>query len=254
MFGWLRRRKIEKLASQSFAEEWRDIVRRNVPAVSRLVPDQRALLERSMLVFLAEKTFEGCAGQVIDDEVRVTIAAQACLVVLGRTDDPYPGLETILVYPTTFEAETKQSDGLIVTEGKQARLGESWTHGLVVLAWDAVLSGSKNPRDGKNVVFHEFAHQLDAEDGGMDGAPDLGPPSRYGAWARVLEPEFESLQDLADEGRRSLLDPYGATNPPEFFAVVTEVFFEKPQQLKKRHPTLYAKLVEFYKQDPAEQQ
>ena len=134
-------------------------------------------------------------------------------------------------------------------EGDVARLGESWQRGLVVLAWDAVRSGTSNVRDGHNVVLHEFAHQLDQEDGTMDGAPDLGSRARYATWAHVLGEEYADLVDRLHAGRSADIDAYGATNPPEFFAVVTEMFFEKPAQLRARHPELYATLADFYQQD-----
>ena len=108
-----------------------------------------------------------------------------------------------------------------------------------------------NVHDGHNVVLHEFAHQLDQEDGSMDGAPDLGSRARYTAWARVLGDEYKELTERVLSGKPSDIDDYGATNPPEFFAVVTEMFFEKPRQLRARHPDLYGVLAEFYHQDPA---
>ena len=135
-------------------------------------------------------------------------------------------------------------------ESEDARLGESWTRGVVVLAWDHVASSARH-LGGDNVVLHEFAHQLDAEDGSMDGAPDLGSRARFASWARVLGEEFAELSARLHAGRGSDIDAYGATSPPEFFAVVTEMFFEKPAQLRKRHPELYAELAAFYRQDPA---
>ena len=162
----------------------------------------------------------------------------------------YPDLETILVYPSTFVSKQTRRDGYVVVEEENARLGESWSRGLVVLAWDSVLRGTANMHDGHNVVLHEFAHQLDAEDGDMDGAPALGARARYVAWARVLGEEFGDLVAKAEAGRGSDIDTYGATNPAEFFAVVTEAFFEKPRQLRAKHPELYAELAEFYRQDP----
>ena len=140
---------------------------------------------------------------------------------------------------------------MVVIEEDQTRLGESWQRGLVVLAWDHVLSGAAQPSDGQNVVLHEFAHQLDSEDGVMNGTPDLGSRARYTSWAHILGDEFDQLSRRLHTGRSSDIDPYGATNPAEFFAVVTEMFFEKPSALKRRHPELYAELAEFYKQDPA---
>jgi len=202
-------------------------------------------------VFLSEKRFEGCGGLQITDEVRVTIAAQACVLLLHRPSDDYPELSSILVYPTTYLVPGSHTGpGGLVSEDSQARLGESWTRGEVVLVWDSVLSGAADIHDGHNVVLHEFAHQLDQEDGVGDGAPILPRRSMYVAWARVLGHEFDHLVRDVERHHRTLLDRYGATNPAEFFAVATETFFEKPSQLRLKHPDLYAQLRTFYQQDP----
>jgi hypothetical protein len=203
-------------------------------------------------VFLAEKHFEGCGGLQMTDEAQVTIAAQACVLLLHRQTDYYPNLVSILVYPTTYLVPGGQStpDGL-VAEGTQARLGESWARDVVVLAWDSVLSGAADIHDGHNVVLHEFAHQLDQESGAGDGAPVLPRRSMYVAWARVLGHDFDQLVRDTAHHHRTLIDHYGATNPAEFFAVATETFFEKPRQLQSKHPELYLQLQQFYSQDPA---
>jgi len=201
---------------------------------------------------LAEKSFEGCGGLTLTDEIKLTIAGQACLLLLHRETDIYPNVDSILVYPSAYRVPTEQYDGLVVVQEDQTRLGESWQRGLVVLAWDHVLSGAAQPCDGQNVVLHEFAHQLDSEDGVMNGTPDLGARARFTSWAHVLGDEFAELSERLHAGRSSDIDPYGATNPAEFFAVLTEMFFEKPRALKRRHAELYAELAEFYKQDPAQ--
>jgi hypothetical protein len=158
---------------------------------------------------------------------------------------------SILVYPHPYVAQSKERlPGGIVVEGPSGRLGESWVDDVVVLAWDAVRAGASDAADGHNVVLHEFAHQLDQEDGTSNGAPILEHRSQYIAWARILGQEFTALQDAAEHGRRTDIDPYGATNPAEFFAVVTEAFFERPVALQRRHPQLYEELQTFYRQDP----
>lgn len=212
--------------------------------------DQREL-ERLILAFLDEKHFEGAGGFEMTDEVRITVAAQACILLLHRDTDIYPDLDTVVVYPSTYVARETRHEGPVVIEGDIARLGESWTRGVVVLAWDAVRRGTTNVGDGHNVVLHEFAHQLDQEDGTMDGAPDLGTRARYATWARVLGEEYAELVERVHAGRRADIDDYGATSPPEFFAVVTEMFFENPARLRARHPELYDTLADFYQQDPA---
>jgi len=236
--------------SRPFPPEWSEILDQNVPLAQMLSETDRRELERLILAFIEDKHFEGAGGFEMNDEVRVTIAAQACILLLHRDTAVYPDLDTIVVYPSTYVARTKSFDGPVVIEGDVARLGESWERGLVVLAWDAVRRGTSNVRDGHNVVLHEFAHQLDQEDGTMDGAPDLGSRARYATWAHVLGEEYADLVERLHAGRRADIDAYGATSPPEFFAVVTEMFFEKPAQLRARHPELYATLADFYQQDP----
>ena len=250
MFDFLKRRRRDALRAQPFPDAWREILDRDVAYVAKLNEADRAELEGLVQVFLAEKNLEGCGGLELTDEIRVTIAAQACLLLLHRETDIYPELETVLVYPHAYHAKGTKHDGPVVIESDDARLGESWTRGVVVLAWDHVSSSARH-LGGDNVVFHEFAHQLDAEDGSMDGAPDLGSRARFKSWARVLGEEFSELSSRLHAGRPSDIDAYGATSPPEFFAVVTEMFFEKPRQLRKRHPELYAELAAFYRQDPA---
>jgi hypothetical protein len=231
---------------------WRAILERRVPYVARLTDADRSELFGKMQVFLAEKHFEGCGGLELTDEIRVTIAAQACILLLHRETEFYPGLDSILVYPHAYVAPVRQRrpDGTVF-EGVQPRLGESWVRGAVVLSWDDVVGGAADVNDGHNVVFHEFAHQLDNESGYGDGAPALPRRSMYVAWARVLGAEYAQLRDAIHRQRPTLLDPYGATNPAEFFAVATEVFFEKPEPLKRLHPELYEQLQRFYAQDPA---
>jgi MtfA peptidase len=251
MFGfWTKRRRAE-LRGRPLSPAFRGIVERNVPYVRRLCEADQRELEGLVHVFLDEKSFEGCGGLVIDDEIRVTIAAQACVLLLHRENDMYPNLDAILVYPGAYRATTRREEGGVVIESEGVRLGESWTRGTVVLAWDSVRRGAARPGDGHNVVMHEFAHQLDGEDGSMDGAPDLGDGSSYRAWAAALGAEYNELIERLHAGLSSDIDAYGATNPCEFFAVVTELFFERPASLKKRHPELYAELRGFYDQDPA---
>jgi Mlc titration factor MtfA (ptsG expression regulator) len=251
MFDFLKRRKHAAIVAEPFPEAWRKIVERDVAYAVKLSVEERKTLEGLVQIFIAEKSFEGCGGLELTDEIRVTIAAHACLLILHRDEaDVYPGLDSILVYPSAYRASSTKREGMVVIESEDARLGESWTRGAVVLAWDHVLRSARQ-LGGDNVALHEFAHQLDAADGTVDGAPDLGSRARYASWARVLGEEFKELSERLHAGRGSDIDAYGATNPPEFFAVVTEMFFEKPGPLKKRHPELYAELAAFYKQDPA---
>ena len=251
VFAFSKKARREALRAQPTSAEWRAIVDSNVPYAALLEADDRQDLEALMRIFLAEKRFEGCGGLAITDEMRVTIAAQACLLLLHRQTDMYPDLETILVYPHPYRARDERRVGPVVVEGDGARLGESWTRGVVVLAWDHVNAATHPAAEGHNLVLHEFAHQLDAEDGAMDGAPPVGGRARYVQWARVLGAEYNDLSTRLRDGRASDVDPYGSTSPAEFFAVVTEMFFERPRQLRRSHPDLYAELSTFYRQGPA---
>lgn len=253
MFGMFRNRRRERLRSQPFPPAWLDIIKKNVPIFNRLPQADQRELQGLIQVFLAEKSFEGCGGLELTDEIKVTIAAQACLLLLRRETDYYPRLVTILVYPHAYVAKSVEPiGGGVVLEGESARLGEAWKDGVVVLSWDDVRQGASDLHDGHNVVLHEFAHQLDQQDGSADGAPILEHRSQYVTWARVLSDEYDQLRRDTEQGRRDVLDEYGATNPAEFFAVATECFFEKPIELRRKHPQLYEELKTYYRQDPAE--
>ncbi|KKL18831.1 hypothetical protein LCGC14_2471600 [marine sediment metagenome] len=251
MFGFKRRRR-RKLRDRPFPAEWLEVLRRNLPYYRLLCPSEQAELQGHIQVFLAEKGFEGCGGLVMTDEIRVSIAAQACILLLGREGGYYPRMKSIFVYPHGYEVPVTRRGGPdLVVGGEQGRLGESWYRGPVVLSWDDVRKGAADVHDGQNLIFHEFAHQLDSETGSHDGAPLLSRRSMYIAWARVLGAEYRRLTEDLRRHRDTVLDGYGATDPAEFFAVATEAFFEKPIALRRRHRQLYQQLAEFYRQDPA---
>lgn len=255
-----------RVRARPFPAEWRAILRRRVPYFYTLPADLQLQLKKRIQVFLDEKHFVGCAGFAIDDEVRVTIAAQACLLLLNRRTDYFPSLREILVYPGAFvvtRGRTQESG--IRHEGRVALAGESWAQGQVVLSWGDVLAGAATVDDGRNVVIHEFAHQLDQEKGHANGAPWL--PSRAAArrWTEVLGREYAALRARvaqpwpAAAGEPGgapvtivppLIDAYGATDPAEFFAVVSEVFFEQPARLATEHPALYREFARYYRVDP----
>ncbi len=253
MLGFLRRRRRERIGAQPLPEAWWAIIDRRVPMIAAMNEDDRRELGRIIRILLDEKRFEGCGGLEMTDEVRVTIAAQAAVLLLHRPGTRYyPTLRSILVYPSAYFANTaRQNPDGTITEGPQGRLGESWFRGSLVLSWDDVVRGAANDHDGRNVTLHEFAHQLDGDSGGMNGAPVLASPARYRDWARVLGHEFAELAEDLHKGHRTVIDPYGATNPAEFFAVVTELFFERPRAMRKHHAELYEQLATFYRRDPA---
>lgn len=251
VFGFFRRLRHERIWKEPFPEAWRTIIDANVPHARLLDEDDRGWLEDLVQVFLHDKTFEGAQGLEVTDEMRVTVAAQACVLLLGDEETAvYPDLSRVVLYPEAYVAKRRSADGMVVQEKDEVRLGESWDRGVVVLAWSASKHGAANIQDGKNVVLHEFAHQLDQELGDADGAPELPSGMSYAGWAKALGKEYEHLRDNAAEGRMTFMDLYGATNPAEFFAVATEYFFEKPRQMKQRKPELYAQMAAYYRQDP----
>lgn len=247
------RLRTARIRSQGFPESWQQTLQKRLPFVARMSLAEREHLQFLIKLFLADKKFYGCAGQEIDDDIRVTVAAQACLLLLNQDRLPYPDLDAILVYPSTFVATREVANELgLVSTDHIAMLGESWSQGKVVLAWDNVEKGVLNLRDGHNVVLHEFAHQLDHESGSSNGAPLLRTRGAYRSWAHVFGEEFEELQSDAEHGRHSLMDHYGATNPAEFFAVATETFFERPTEMAAYHQELYQQLKNYYQLDPGD--
>lgn len=245
----LRRARIRR---RPFPAAWRDILRRRVPYVRLLPAHLQLQLKKHIQVFVAEKPFIGCAGLEVTDEMRVTIAAQACLLLLNRRRPGYyPNLRQVLLYPGAFVVDRVQTDGAgVLQDQRHALSGESWSQGQVILSWDDSVQGAAVTDDGHNVVIHEFAHQLDQENGHANGAPVLPRREHYQRWSQVLGGEFQRLQQQAAEGLPTLINPYGATNPAEFFAVVSEVFFEQPQRMAVEHPELYEQLRRLYRVDP----
>ena len=255
MFHWFRDARRAETRKRPFPPEWETFVRTNVAHFSLLDDPERAELCASMQVFIEEKLWEGCGGLEISDEIRVTIAAEACLLQLALPHDYYRNVESILVYPSTviipehhpgvFERFDRPVDTNV------AILGQAFSHGPVILVWDAVLHGSRHPEQGHNVVFHEFAHKLDMLDGAADGTPPLADDAQLAEWIAVCSGEFLRLRDLAAKGHKTFLDAYGATNEAEFFAVATEEFFDRPLALRQHVPGLYHVLSSYYRQDPA---
>ena len=244
-----------RVRRQPFPPGWRAVLRERMPAFARLPADVQVRLKKHAQVLLAEVPFIGCGGLVVDDEVRVLVAVQASLLLLGRGDGGFEGLSQVLVYPGAFVVERThtQADGTLRDE-RQVLSGESWQQGQVVLSWDDVLAGAADPEDGRNVVIHEFAHRLDQATGTANGAPGFAPGSGSAAqrrqWARVLSAEFEALQQRLARGESGLIDPYATTNAAEFFAVTTELFFERPEALAAAHPALHEQLRGFHGVDP----
>ncbi|MCI0400083.1 MAG: zinc-dependent peptidase [Gammaproteobacteria bacterium] len=246
---WRRKRLRERL----FPKPWKRILEKRLPLYYRLPDELKIQLHGHIQVFLAEKTFHGCGGLEITDEIKITIAAEACVLILNRKTDYYPGLNSILVYPAEFIVRGVHHDGAgVYTDEEQILSGESWGEGKVVLSWDDARRRSSSVSFGENVVLHEFAHQLDQQDGRANGVPILDRRADYPRWTRVFTNGFEGLRAQVDRGEGSCINEYGAESPAEFFATATEAFFEKSEQLKQEHGELYEELRNYYKVDPAE--
>ena len=233
-----------KLAEREpFPEAWRQVLTARVPFYSRLDDDERRRFESKLQVFVRTKAFAGAGGMVIDDETKIVIGAAASRLVMNLPNEHYGRLHEIVVYPSHYKH--KDCHGFVV-------FGEAFGPGVVVLSFDAVVQGLADPHDGHDTATHEFAHALDAADGAFDGTPELASVEAYGPFASVMTKAFAHLRSRAGRKGRRVLRDYGATNEAEFFAVATESFFEKPQQMKKREPELYAVLSAYYRHDPAE--
>jgi len=252
---FLRARRRRKLLALSTPPEWETLFIANVPLYEIMPPELRERLKSLAQAFLAEKRFEACGGLELDDSMKLIISAQACTLLLGRAKPSFfPALDTILVYPSAFYSQERIDidNGQWIDEEDAEKLGESWHGGSLILSWEHVKRDGNMQNDGLNVVLHEFAHQLDEESGFADGAPSLdGSNLSYRQWSEVMSREYASLLRDLKRGRRGPIDEYGASNPAEFFAVVTETFFEKPIQLKRRHPALYDEFLRLYRLDPA---
>ncbi len=250
--AWRQRRRRSKLAGRPFPAAWRKILRARAPIYRRLPADLQRQLRGLIQNFIAEKAFIGCGGLVITDDIRVTIAAQACLLQLNRREaELFPDCRQILVYPNAFVVDRPQgSTGGLMHNQARALLGESWSQGQVILSWADSAAGAAVADDGQNVVIHEFAHQLDQLTGSANGAPPLPSKARYARWSAVMTREFADLRARAAAGQPALLDAYGASEPAEFFAVATEVFFERPVPLAAGHPQLYQELANYFRVDP----
>ncbi len=245
---WLQERRRALIRERPFPAAWRRIVRRRVPIVARMPTDLQIRLRRHMQVFIAEKPFIGCNGQAITDEVRVTVAAHACLLLLGHErPDYYPRLRQVLVYPDAFVVSRERPVGAgLLQEQRRTMVGESWGVGQVILSWAEVMASAADPSDGRNVALHEFAHQVDQDKGAADGRPWRPNATKRRRWAAVMD---AALQRLRQEPS-TVIDSYGASEPAEFFAVVTEAFFERPMELAAEAPEVYGELAGLYGVNP----
>lgn len=248
----LKTAKRKKIMASPIPTDWNQILKNSFPLYTILPGKIRQNLQKKMLVFLAEKQFIPCNGLVLSEHMKILIAAQACLLIANRTNDFYHTLKTILVYPEGFVAPSQNhlGNGMHI-EGSDVLAGQSWQQGKVIVSWKDVQYGCQHAADGFNVSFHEFAHQLDQESGGANGAPALDK-HLYEHWPEILGAEYNALQKKIYHNQPSLIDEYGATHPAEFFAVVSELYLEKPKDLKNQHQSLYQMLNQFYGLNPHE--
>lgn len=282
-----RRWQRQRWGARPFPTAWRKLLQRQFPLYNHLPHPLQKRLQAMVQVFVAEKPIIGCQGLQVTDDMRVLVAAQACVLVLelhrqpgadqphtALSVAPYPELREVLLYPGAFRVDAQQHHpGGVVSQSPEVRLGESWQEGRVVLSWADARQGARSGawtglgRSGQaspspnpathssthlshNVVMHEFAHQLDQATGPANGAPPLRRGQSAQTWAQVFQRAYEDLRWLADAGEPTLIDPYGATAPEEFFAVVTETFFMQPRALAAQHPELYRQLHQYYQLDP----
>ncbi len=248
----LRSRRRERWTTLAIPPHWREHLRAHMSFYELMPIPLQERLYGLMQIFLREKSFVGCNGLVVTEEMRVVIAAYACLLVANRPGVPgshfYDELMSILVYPTAFIVHEADEEDGVVTEGHSVLSGQAWDSRRIILSWEDVQEAAT---DGANVVLHEFAHYLDLEDETMDGAPGLGSAQEYEQWSATFWEEYDRLVEDVDAGRETLLDPYAATEPAEFFAVATETFFHEPQALRSAHGKLYEQLTKYYRLDPA---
>lgn len=246
----------KKILHEEFPPSWVEIIEKNVAHYRMLGEKDQGHLHNLIKVFIAEKNWEGAGGLALNDEIRVTISAQACLLLLGLRHDYYRNVLSIIVYPSTVVPPRRKvgffENTMAPVDIEQPVLGQAFMQGPVIIVWDAALRGGRHPELGHNVIYHEFAHKLDMLDGSADGTPPLYTRQDYRDWVAICSKEYERLREDSAAGRRSFLDSYGATSEAEFFAVATEQFFDKPATMIKQAPELYHLLEEYYQQDPYE--
>lgn len=255
IFNWLKSRRRKQILAEPFPAEWHRLLSESIWQYDQLTADERIRLQQLTQVFVAEKNWEGCNGLQLQDSMKVIIAAYACLLVMNLGyEEHFENVLSILIYPTTFVGkETTVIGKGVVLEGTQARIGEAWYRGPVVLSWSDIrqVIGEQSP--GRNVILHEFAHQLDMLNGrSVDGTPPMSTVDQLNRWQKIVDSAYDQLVDSCRIGAPTFLDCYGATSLAEFFAVTTEAFFESPRPMRHFHPDLYAIFCEYYRQNPAE--
>lgn len=250
LIQFLRRKWVQR---KPFPDQWQEILERDVPVWSRLPARYHEPFRIRVKVFMDEKLFEGCNGLQLTETHKVVISAYACLPILEEPSDYYRDLQVILLYPDDYMATVHEEDEAgVITSGTEARKGESWDTGSIILSWSDIEENLYRSPDGQNLILHEFAHQLDQHYGLTAGISEEGRVIHDDEWNRALASAFSEFRRKLRRRAKTCLDPYGAEHPAEFFSVATEAFFEIPAKLKSEYPALYDALAEFYRLDPAE--
>ncbi len=251
LWFWSKRQKRDRLLASNLTDQQRSVIDAQVPIIKRLPGDLRSKLDGKVILFLDQVSFVGCDGLDVTEEMELSIAAQACLLVIN-SDLWYENLTTILIYPNAFKSKQQRHSGYVVTEKEIVRTGESWDRGPVILSWAHSQQGALNDHDGQNVVLHEFAHQIDDLSGGTNGVPILSKGQSFAEWERVFLTAYDAHVQAVERGQHTVIDPYGATGHEEFFAVSVEVFFEQPRALKHEVPAVYEQLSQLFRLNPAD--
>lgn len=243
-----RLRRLFRTEPPRFEDGWEALLHDEFEHWSTLTDAERGRMRRLVAAFVASTRWEAARGFTLTEEIRVLIAAQASMLLLGLDIDGYPQVSSVIVHPSTVRLTGHHTTGRgLMSSSPRLLAGQAQYRGPVVLSWSAARRGAKAPARGQNVVYHEFAHQLDMLDGVIDGTPPLEDEDDRVRWVEVCTAAYDTVRA---EGS-PVLRPYAGTNPAEFFAVATEVFFNRPHELREHEAALYRELQHFYRQDPA---
>lgn len=253
MFDWLRNRRRKRLLAAVTTSDWIETLQNRLWQYRHLSSPQRQKLHGWIRIFIHERHWEGCDGLKLTEQVKLLVAAQAGLLVLGHDNWYFDRTPSILIYPEEYTVRDvpRSTGGGFTIVGDEDRSGEAWYRGPIVLSLPGILSGAGSPNHGHNLVIHEFAHHLDMiDDPFADGKPPIADPQLSELWDRVVSREFQRLRRQCNAGLRPLLNCYGASSEAEFFCVASETFFQLPLQMAEYLPDLYDVFSKFYRLDP----
>jgi MtfA peptidase len=250
MFAFFRDRRRRKLLADPFPPWWEAVLARNVGHYPRLAPAERAKLRDITRILVAEKGWEGCNGVHVTDEMKLTVAAQAALLLLGIDHDYYARVPSVVVYPSGFQTPTAEDDWEDDGLSDDYKSGQAVDRGPVILAWDDVLAEGKDPAGGYNVVVHEFAHQLDFCDDLHNGTPPLTDPAALARWGRVMTAALADHRREVEAGEETFFSEDAAESEVEFFADAAEAFYCRPADVNEMYPDVYALFADYFRVDP----